>query len=84
MHMMKPLFMLDTKTQRGFMACLKLDDIEMALTEETILLEIKLATLQYYFNVCRYSSQVKFSMPYPLQIEIIDLAKTLAITNMSV
>lgn len=81
---MKPLFMLDTKTQRGFMACLKLEDIEIALTEETILLEIKLATLQYYFIVCRYSREVNISMPYPSQIEIIDFAKILAITDMSV
>lgn len=55
---LKPLFKLDTKTQRGFMACIKLDDLEMALGVENILLEIKLATLQYYFEMCQYQYEV--------------------------
>lgn len=54
------------------MACLKLDDLEKPLMEETILLEIKLATMLYYFKVCRYEHeyQVNNSMPYPSQFEI--------------
>lgn len=54
------------------MACLKLDDLEMAFTEETILLEIKLATMLYYFKICRleYEYQVNNSLPYPPQFEV--------------
>lgn len=58
---MRPLFMLDTKTQRGFMACLKFEDLEMAMREQTILLEIKLATLQHYFEIASYCSDVRIS-----------------------
>lgn len=50
MTVLRPLFKLDTKTQRGFMACVKWEDLEMATREENILLEIKLATLHHYFD----------------------------------
>lgn len=60
MNWLKPLFILDTKTQRSFMACIKLDDLEITLSEENILLEIKLATMQHYFEICQYGSQVLY------------------------
>lgn len=44
------MFELDTKTQRGFMACLGLDKLAFVMKEKTILVEIKLATLQHYFE----------------------------------
>lgn len=40
------------------MACLKWEDLEMAMREENILLEIKLATLQHYFEIANYSLEV--------------------------
>lgn len=58
MRVMRPLFILDTKTQRGFMACLKWDDLEMAMREEHILIEIKLSTLQHYFEIAKYPLEV--------------------------
>lgn len=57
------------------MACLKLDDLEMALTEETILLEIKLATMLYYFKVCRYEYQVYILIPYPFRDDVLTITK---------
>lgn len=42
------------------MACIKLEDLEITLSEENILLEIKLATMQYYFEICQYRSQVLY------------------------
>ncbi|XP_062570766.1 E3 ubiquitin-protein ligase RNF213-like isoform X2 [Saccostrea cucullata] len=56
--LLKPLFILDTKTQRGFMACLDYQDLEWAMMEESILIEIKLATLLHYFDDAKYSSQM--------------------------
>lgn len=52
MNWMKPIFKLDTKTQRSFMACLKLDDLDMVMNEKNIFVEIKLATLHHYFENC--------------------------------
>jgi hypothetical protein len=56
--LLKPLFELDTKTQRGFMACLNWNDLESAMREESILLEIKLATLQHFFEIFIHDNQV--------------------------
>lgn len=42
------------------MACIKLDDLEITLSEENILLEIKLATMQHYFEICQYGSEVLY------------------------
>lgn len=61
MNWLKPLFILDTKIQRSFMACIKLDDLETTLIEENISLEIKLATMQHYFEICKYDSQVLYT-----------------------
>lgn len=58
MDVMKPLFKLDTKTQRSFMACLKIEDLEVAFKEKNILLDIKLATLAYYFKICKRKDKV--------------------------
>lgn len=55
---MKPLFKLDTQTQRSFMACVKLEELEIAIQEENISLEIKLATVLYYFKTCEYKTEV--------------------------
>ena len=52
------MFRLDTKTQRGFMACLTPEMLEVVMGEETILLEIKLATLQHYIETVRYIREV--------------------------
>lgn len=40
------------------MACIRLNDLEMALGVENILLVIKLATLQHYFEMCQYKFEV--------------------------
>lgn len=40
------------------MACLKIEDLEEALKEKNILLEIKLATLAYYFKTCQEKYEV--------------------------
>lgn len=61
MNWLKPLFILDTKIQRSFMACIKLDDLETTLVEENISLEIKLATMQHYFEICKNDSQVLYT-----------------------
>lgn len=58
MNMMKPLFRLDTKSQRTFMACLNFDDLALAMQERDILIETKLATLQHFFGLAEYSRQV--------------------------
>lgn len=58
MSLLKPLFEFDTKTQRGFMACLNWEDLQLAMREESILLEIKLATLQHFFEISEFSDQV--------------------------
>lgn len=58
MNVMKPLFKFDTQTQRSFMACLKLEDLEIAIKEKNILLEIKLATLVFYFKACKNNHEV--------------------------
>lgn len=58
MNVLRPLFKLDTKTQRGFMACVKWEHLEMATREETILLEIKLATLHHYFDIAWNTAEV--------------------------
>lgn len=36
------------------MVCLKLDDLDMVMSEENILIEIKLVILYYYFENCYY------------------------------
>lgn len=36
------------------MVCLKLDDFDMVMSEENILIEIKLVILYYYFENCYY------------------------------
>lgn len=43
------------------MACIKLDYLEVTLSEENILLEIKLATMQHYFEICQYYSEVMYT-----------------------
>jgi hypothetical protein len=58
MKSLKPLFKLDTRTQRGFMACVHWSHLEIAMREENILLEVKLATLQYYFEIASNNNQV--------------------------
>lgn len=58
LRMLIPLFKLDTKAQRGFMACISLENLELVMKEETILLEIKLATLLHYFENVKSEKEV--------------------------
>lgn len=43
------------------MACLKIEDLEVAFKEKNILLEIKLATLAYYFKTCKRKDEVSIA-----------------------
>ena len=58
MNLVKPMFNLDTKTQRGFMACLTPVMLGDVMREESIVMEIKLATLQHYIETVYSSKEV--------------------------